>query len=209
MDWNKESLCFFLGLETGHTLRGCVDWNLSFVVCSSWWLGHTLRGCVDWNLSSWYSLDWSNKSHPAWVCGLKHSYSDSVHVFDQSHPAWVCGLKLIMWIIGMVNHSHTLRGCVDWNILASVKVFLIIVTPCVGVWIETMRRWRCTTFPPVTPCVGVWIETSPPLPTSPIWHVTPCVGVWIETYLFCFELFFYKSHPAWVCGLKHEGIDTG
>ncbi len=53
----------------------------------------------------------------------------------ESHPTWVCGLKLIMLIIGTVNHvtpyvgvwietydyshfynpkeSHTLRGCVD------------------------------------------------------------------------------------------------
>ena len=34
----------------------------------------------------------------------------------ESHPAWVCGLK---------QERYT-----DWNILA--------VTPCVGVWIETI-----------------------------------------------------------------------
>ena len=57
----------------------------------------------------------------------------------------------------------------------------------------------------VTPCVGVWIETSKPLTRNPLkkshpaWvcglkpssnvyafrigGVTPCVGVWIETLL--------------------------
>ena len=34
----------------------------------------------------------------------------------ESHPAWVCGLKLIILEVGLM---------------------LLIVTPCVGVWIET------------------------------------------------------------------------
>ena len=34
------------------------------------------------------------KSHPAWVCGLKH-YQILTNKFNtKSHPAWVCGLKL-------------------------------------------------------------------------------------------------------------------
>ena len=32
-----------------HTLRGCVDWNSSAVMCIAAAIGHTLRGCVDWN----------------------------------------------------------------------------------------------------------------------------------------------------------------
>mgnify|MGYP004625398509 CR=1 FL=1 len=40
------------------------------------------------------------------------------------------------------------------------------VTPCMGVWIETIR-WQPQFLPPaVTPCMGVWIETLP-LPESP------------------------------------------
>ena len=35
-----------------------------------------------------------------------------------SHPVWVCGLKLI-WLILMIN--------------------VLIVTPCMGVWIETYK----------------------------------------------------------------------
>ena len=83
--------------------------------CTS--LGHTLRGCVDWN----YAVG---------------EYGP-VHL---SHPAWVCGLKHIMWIIGPVPVSHTLRGCVDWNKLIWHRFYWIRVTPCVGVWIETVKE---------------------------------------------------------------------
>ena len=34
-----------------------------------------------------------------------------------------------------------------------------IVTPCVGVWIETEVLDEIETEEEVTPCVGVWIET--------------------------------------------------
>ena len=57
------------------------------------------------------------------------------------------------------------------------------VTPCVGVWIETCINWSPTYFRKVTPCVGVWIET---------WFVGRGNNL------------FFKSHPAWVCGLKHR-----
>ena len=35
------------------------------------------------------------------------------------------------------------------------------VTPCVGVWIETLTEAQYKSEMAVTPCVGVWIETSP------------------------------------------------
>ena len=56
----------------------------------------------------------------------------------------------------------------------------------------------------VTPCVGVWIETDQWNDRKKIINVTPCVGVWIETQWIRFLILFGKSHPAWVCGLKHE-----
>ena len=77
------------------------------------------------------------------------------------------------------------------------------VTPCVGVWIETVVEmagkkkkkshpaWVCglkldmgkrIAFPYlVTPCVGVWIETLNSIDVRSSTLVTPCVGVWIET----------------------------
>ena len=55
-------------------------------------------------------------SHPVWVCGLKLYVSDMQAVVVWSHPVWVCGLKLL----NLIRH-----------------VILNLVTPCMGVWIET------------------------------------------------------------------------
>ena len=55
----------------------------------------------------------------------------------ESHPAWVCGLKP------------------SWEAARAARP----VTPCVGVWIETIMHPRQTGQGIVTPCVGVWIET--------------------------------------------------
>ena len=78
----------------------------------------------------------------------------------ESHPAWVCGLK---------------------HVRSTAILKTRQVTPCVGVWIETLMKvivylvysshpaWVCglkrssghtiAVQYPVTPCVGVWIET--------------------------------------------------
>ena len=55
-------------------------------------------------------------SHPAWVCGLKHSLLEANNFLLESHPAWVCGLKRLL-VEDEDGHKE--------------------VTPCVGVWIET------------------------------------------------------------------------
>ena len=57
----------------------------------------------------------------------------------------------------------------------------------------------------VTPCVGVWIETCTRARQTPQQHVTPCVGVWIETLSVSHIVYSQASHPAWVCGLKPLG----
>ena len=72
-----------------------------------------------------------------------------------------------------------------------------------GVWIETVYCKLLPVIAVVTPCVGVWIETDNQSQTISYNSVTPCVGVWIETLLFFLLLIYPKSHPAWVCGLKH------
>ena len=77
----------------------------------------------------------------------------------ESHPAWVCGLK-------------------------QLSVY------------EQRTKGR------VTPCVGVWIETMTPHLRNNVSTVTPCVGVWIETLKHSDCTICEKSHPAWVCGLK-------
>ena len=99
---------------------------------------HTLRGCVDWN-----SL--ANRHF------TKHK---------MSHPSWVCGLKLKISNTTKIRVSHTLRGCVDWNVLIIVLRIVLLVTPFVGVWIETALNCSCNNLFWVTPFVGVWIETG-------------------------------------------------
>ena len=54
----------------------------------------------------------------------------------------------------------------------------------------------------VTPFVGVWIETPQTYAVAYCYNVTPFVGVWIETYPVAFKPFGDTSHPSWVCGLK-------
>ena len=60
----------------------------------------------------------------------------------ESHPAWVCGLK-------------PLNSC--------YRISSALVTPCVGVWIETALSMEARAWAMVTPCVGVWIETHQPI----------------------------------------------
>ncbi len=77
------------------------------------------------------------ESHPTWVCGLKQQGALTEKQIKTSHPTWVCGLKLAM----------------------SMLSILLIVTPYVGVWIETYDAVMYDESPDVTPYVGVWIET--------------------------------------------------
>ena len=83
------------------------------------------------------------------------------------------------------------------------RVKIAVVTPHVGVWIETNVRikiicsetslptWECGLKHEmkwgemklhVTPHVGVWIETSGSVIRTQTNPVTPHVGVWIETF---------------------------
>ena len=64
-----------------------------------------------------------------------------------------------------------------------MSVLIGLVTPFVGVWIETGVGfyWYATNC--VTPFVGVWIETVAELNLTNKVQVTPFVGVWIETQI--------------------------
>ena len=187
--------------------------------------GHTLRGCVDWNCEIFGMPIREYTSHPAWVCGLKPPLRLSSHSFEchtlrgcvdwnhhttaskrqksKSHPAWVCGLKQTVSLTSPCKRCHTLRGCVDWNFHFPKHGKHIVVTPCVGVWIETRIGWG-----------------TPVLSTShPAWVCGLKLGGIIaagaslgHTLRGCVDWNNYsrngnsgnrwKSHPAWVCGLK-------
>ena len=58
----------------------------------------------------------------------------------------------------------------------------MIVTPCVGVWIEISSCFAAPIADLVTPCVGVWIEIYGVFSRHSRLPVTPCVGVWIEIH---------------------------
>ena len=120
-------------------------------------------------------------SHPAWVCGLKLVLKNVRVLWVQSHPAWVCGLKRCkQFFTRQVEGSHPAWVCGLKHGLIRPSTTRSQVTPCVGVWIETIPFLRINIIRPVTPCVGVWIETN-----------------WDQRYKL-----FLESHPAWVCGLK-------
>ena len=72
-----------------------------------------------------------------------------------------------------------------------------------GVWIETPNVKRTKKRKVVTPCMGVWIETVAVNWCNNALIVTPCMGVWIETRNRLGGGVRMKSHPVWVCGLKH------
>ena len=121
----------------------------------------------------------------------------------RSHPSWVCGLKLTKSVCSANLCCHTLRGCVDWNFMSIDKKLLAeMVTPFVGVWIETSETdiglialIRHTLRGCVDWNWNGWIYWA-------YLYVTPFVGVWIETILSRRKQQIKKSHPSWVCGLK-------
>ena len=121
-----------------HTLRGCVDWNSESVSRWSASRSHTLRGCVDWNSSLLFDLIEARTSHPSWVCGLKLLPCRWLGVRALSHPSWVCGLK--PWCVDGCDEPGTSHP--SWVCGLKLKRHLgnlasSIVTPFVGVWIET------------------------------------------------------------------------
>ena len=81
-----------------------------------------------------YNMLLDIESHPTWVCGLKRSIRYATCPGSRSHPTWVCGLKLAM----------------------SMLSILLIVTPYVGVWIETSMAQYSAISKMVTPCVGIY-----------------------------------------------------
>ena len=69
---------------------------------------------------------------------MKPFHKGSIKSISMSHPSWVCGLKLFISILSKKED---------------------LVTPFVGVWIETEAHREDHRRMKVTPFVGVWIET--------------------------------------------------
>ena len=120
----------------GHTLRGCVDWNLDYQTLTNKFNSHTLRGCVDWNTTRFY-LPFISDVTPCvgvWI----ETRAKRLIILFRCHTLRGC----VDWnynngVGSWCNYGHTLRGCVDWNTTRFYLPFISDVTPCVGVWIET------------------------------------------------------------------------
>ena len=169
-----------LALRLCHTLRGCVDWNNAIPEYSNLW---HVTPCVGVWIETGNDRQLCGRivSHPAWVCGLKLSSVYSC-IYIYCHTLRGCVDWNFAYLQGYRREgSHTLRGCVDWNQKNTGYLDNREVTPCVGVWIETIPLGDILSHYGVTPCVGVWIETRNSVAILAHHKVTPCVGVWIET----------------------------
>ena len=93
------------------------------------------------------------------MCGLKQKLSYLCIAIKKSHPSWVCGLKQV------ILQPMTSR---------------YLVTPFVGVWIETILSRRCKDTILSHPS---WVCGLKP------WSAKTGEGC-------------LMSHPSWVCGLK-------
>ena len=144
----------------------------------------TVTPCVGvWIETTWFHLSSPcQTSHPAWVCGLKPVIRLSAFTHPKSHPAWVCGLK---------------------QAIAKSRYFALESHPA---WVcgLKLQEAKNNNFRLVTPCVGVWIETSGlkgrslSLTSHPAW-VCGLKLLVQET-----SQGRHVSHPAWVCGLKPD-----
>ena len=145
-------------------------------------------------------------SHPSWVCGLKQGKKEvDNEELTKSHPSWVCGLKLLCNILSLIDESHTLRGCVDWN----MKRMAFCLTSsshtlrgCVD-WNlpEGLRGESPTSSHPSWVCglkQWYWYQHSVIFRSHPSWVCGLKLNQ--ETLVTDDD----KSHPSWVCGLKHD-----
>ena len=100
--------------------------------------GHTLRGCVDWNRNGIVRFVKGLRVTPCVGVWIETTIGTSFHNSPRSHPAWVCGLKHNREQIIPLNRRHTLRGCVDWNKrLLSRRNFRILSHPA---WVCGLKR---------------------------------------------------------------------
>ena len=119
-------------------------------------------------------------SHPAWVCGLKHS----VVLYNQRplrHTLRGC----VDWNLDAYGQwcrrtCHTLRGCVDWNFAFANGIYHEQEShPAWVCGLKHYRDYRLVDVRFVTPCVGVWIETQQVCPYK--------AGYWCHTLRGCVD----------------------
>ena len=142
---------------------------------------------------------------------------------------WECGLKHLCGSVREENNGHSPCGSVDWNLCLSGFWAINVVTPHVGVWIETGRRdrkkdyweslpmWECGLKRPCPRWGKAWESHSPC--GSVDWNFaviisffvsfshSPCGSVdWNRFEAKCADTL--ESLPTWECGLKLSNITT-
>ena len=140
------------------------------------------------------------KSHPSWVCGLKQSAFANVINQKMSHPSWVCGLKLRpvhRLRLGFPSHP-------SWVCGLKLEICSIHNNPFWShpSWVCGLKHGNiehCPEVALVTPFVGVWIETAKVFQQHKVCYVTPFVGVWIETRITSFNLATSLGHTLRGC----------
>ena len=123
------------------------------------------------------------KSHPSWVCGLKHTFI----AFDFNTSA-------VTPFVGVWIETVSTMSCRKKS----------RVTPFVGVWIETLyllQRYEFSLSHPSWVC-GLKLPMSTPDNPREVSHPSWVCGLKLQSSSLtkCKN----RSHPSWVCGLKLE-----
>ena len=142
-----------------HTLRGCVDWNSPSWAWRHWRKVTPFVGVwIETNITKVMRIvDIVTPFVGVWI---ETPIVTVTSACASSHPSWVCGLKLSWFSCRVIFTSHTLRGCVDWNNLTDKEIHPDLrhtLRGCVDWNSPSATRWSAYL---VTPFVGVWIETS-------------------------------------------------
>ena len=185
MDWNCQCTAHHR-LNTGHTLRGCVDWNFTMQFVSMGKHCHTLRGCVDWNSLS-FTIFYYGSVTPCvgvWIETSLYHVSALTTSVTPCVGVWIETLPLGH---GTQPTCHTLRGCVDWNYFEDQDWG--DTTKSHPAWVCGLKPWGFTC---AWPCC--W--------SHPAWVCG------LKRLKFRVASSYPKSHPAWVCGLKRDTADS-
>ena len=124
VDWNFIASPLAKTVGVSHSLVGCVDWNDQpsgqYVKSAE---SHSLVGCVDWNNISKSKCYNKAVALSCRVRGLK--FVQEIKQTNNRCVALSCrvrGLKYHQKHMDVrVKRSHSLVGCVDWNVSLTVK----------------------------------------------------------------------------------------
>ena len=101
---------------------------------------HSLCGSVDWNLHNG-RISKSHAVTPYVGVWIETKLALCATIVISSLLMWECGLKHKTVASLRAMPCHSLCGSVDWNRKRLTVNVWTVVTPYVGVWIETLGYW--------------------------------------------------------------------